>query len=61
MVTLRLLAVDDVSFQLWTYNNPTNDIWVVFQDKYLFPEFLKHFYQTWGRDQTEMPYSESFF
>jgi hypothetical protein len=61
MVTLRLLAVDDVSFQSWSCNPTTSDVWVVFKDKALFPEFLKHFYWMWGIDRKQMPNSDHFF
>jgi hypothetical protein len=63
MVTLRLLAMDDVSFQSWDLNSSSasGDIWVVFSEKHLFPEFLKHFYHSSDRDQISMPCSENFF
>lgn len=63
MVALRLLAVDDVSFSSWRGNRlgACDDIWVIFTEKNLFPDFLKHFYRASGRDQVSIPYSENFF
>ncbi|RXE55607.1 hypothetical protein ABH15_04930 [Methanoculleus taiwanensis] len=61
MVTLRLLAMDDVSFHSWTCCNASGDVWVFFKEKHLFPEFLKHFYSMWGEDREAMPSSENFF
>jgi hypothetical protein len=63
MVALRLLALDDISFQSWGYTSKSarGDIWVLFTEKHLFPEFLKHFYHASDRDQISMPCSENFF
>lgn len=63
MVALRLHALDDISFQSLEGNNTNtcSDIWVIFSEKNLFPEFLKHFYQTTGQDQVNIPYSKDFF
>jgi len=45
MVALRLLAVDDISFRSWecSHLGAYGDIWVIFMEKNLFPEFLRHF------------------
>ncbi|WP_292522486.1 hypothetical protein [Methanoculleus sp.] len=63
MVALRLLALDDVSFRSWEGNSSSacNDVWVVFSEKGLFPEFLKHFSRASGRDMITIPYSKDFF
>ncbi|MCK8518689.1 hypothetical protein [Methanoculleus sp. 7T] len=63
MVALRLLAVDDVSFGSWegSRSGTYDDIWVIFAEKKLFPDFLKHFCRASCRDQVSIPYSENFF
>ncbi|MBT0732769.1 hypothetical protein KH990_05230 [Methanoculleus bourgensis] len=63
MVALRLLAVDDISFRSWecSHLGAYGDIWVIFMEKNLFPEFLRHFYHASGQDLVSMPHSENFF
>ncbi|MDN7026089.1 hypothetical protein FGU65_14565 [Methanoculleus sp. FWC-SCC1] len=61
MVTLRLLAMDDVSFHSWTYCNPSSDVWVFFREKRLLPEFLRHFCYIWRDDRKVVSSSEHFF
>ncbi len=63
MVALRLLAVDDISYQSWecSHLEAYGDIWVVFTEQNLLSEFLQHFYHASGQDLVSMPYSENFF
>ena len=65
MVALRLLAVDDIAFCSWECCHPATvaygDIWVIFTEDALLPEFLRHFYRSSTRDMNSIPYSEDFF
>jgi hypothetical protein len=63
MVALRLLAVDDIAFCSWERSCSVayGDIWVVFSENNLFPEFLKHFSHASIRDLVSIPPSENFF
>ncbi len=63
MVALRLLAVDDVSFRSWecSRSGASSDVWVIFMEGDLFPEFLRHFCHASDQDLVSMPHSENFF
>jgi hypothetical protein len=61
MVTLRLLAMDDISLQSWTRSGPSGDVWVFFREQQILPEFLKHFCYIWRDDRKVVPSSEHFF
>lgn len=63
MVALRLLAVDDIALHTWECNRSVayGDVWVIFTEKGLLPEFLRHFRHSSAQDLDTMPCSENFF
>ncbi|NLZ29885.1 MAG: hypothetical protein GX885_03935 [Methanomicrobiales archaeon] len=65
MVALRLLAVDDIAFYSWECSRPAavayGDVWVVFTEDALLPEFLRHFCRSSIQDLDFIPHSEDFF